>query len=120
GYQASARKLAWCRYDMAITNLPADRLSVAEARVLLRARWQVEMLFKLWKSYGLLSESRSQKPWRILAEIYAKLIGLGIQHWLLLACHWDRPHRSWFRAIRLLQDHALLIAYTVNSCRQLA
>jgi hypothetical protein len=120
GYQASARKLAWCRYDIAITNLPTERLSMAEARVLLRARWQVEMLFKLWKSYGLLDESRSQKPWRILSEIYAKLIGLVIQHWLLLACHWDHPQRSWFRAIRLLQDHALLIAYHIDSCRQLA
>jgi hypothetical protein len=120
GYQASARKLAWCRYDMAITNLPGDRLSVEEARVLLRARWQVEMLFKLWKSYGRVDESRSQKPWRILAEIYAKLIALVIQHWLLLACHWDRPHRSWFRAIRALEDHALLLAYHLGSRRQLA
>jgi hypothetical protein len=119
GYEASARKLAWCRYDIAITNLSADRLSIDEARVLLRARWQVEMLFKLWKSYGFVDQSRSQKPWRILAEIYAKLIGLVIQHWLLLACHWDRPHRSWFHAIRLLQDHALLIAYHIRSCRQL-
>jgi hypothetical protein len=67
-----------------------------------------------------LDQSRSHKPWRILAEIYAKLIGLVIQHWLLLACHWDRPHRSWFRAIRLLQDHAVLIAYHIHSYRQLA
>jgi hypothetical protein len=119
GYQAGAAKLAWCRYDVVITNLPAVKLSLTEARVLLRARWQIEMLFKLWKSYGKLDQSRSQKPWRILAEVYAKLIGLVIQHWLLLVTHWDHPHRSWFKAIRLLQDHALLIAYQLSSCRQL-
>jgi hypothetical protein len=119
GYQASSQRLAWCRYEFAITNLPAAQLSLIEAQVLLRARWQIEMLFKLWKSYGKLDQSRSHKPWRILTEIYAKLIGLVIQHWLLLAVHWDRPHRSWFRAIRLLQDHALLIAYELCSRRRL-
>jgi hypothetical protein len=120
GRAASRRRIQWCRYDVVITNLPSDRLSATEAPLLLRARWQIEMLFKLWKSYGKLDHSRSQQPWRRLAEIYAKLIGLVIQHWVLLVTHWDHPHRSWFRAIRLLQDHALLFAYEIDSCRQLA
>jgi hypothetical protein len=119
GYCASAEKLAWCRYEVAITNLSPTQLNLSEAQVLLRARWQIEMLFKLWKSYGKLNESRSQKPWRRLTEIYAKLIGLVIEHWLLLAVHWDRPHRSWFRAMLLFQDHALLIAYELSSQRGL-
>jgi len=119
GYQASSARLQWCQYDVVITNLPPDQLAAAQARVLLRTRWQIEMLFKLWKSYGELDQSRSQKPCRILAEVYAKLIGLVIQHWLLLVTHWDHPHRSWFRAIPLLQDHALLFAYEIGSCRRL-
>jgi len=35
-----------------ITNVPGDTLSLAEAMVLLKIRWQVELLFKLWKSGG--------------------------------------------------------------------
>ncbi len=50
----------------------------------MRARWQVEKLFDLWKRHGLLEETRSRKPWRVLCEVYAKLLGLLVQHWIFL------------------------------------
>ena len=34
------------------------------------------------------------KAERILCELFAKLIGLVIQHWLALLSCWDDPHRS--------------------------
>lgn len=118
GYKASREQLAWCTYRVLITNVPASRLSLLEANVLSRARWQVEMLFKLWKSYGRLDESRSHKPWRQLLEIYAKLIGLVMQHWILLTGGWDQPRRSWFKACRVIQDFALQLAYGIHSLRK--
>ena len=63
-----------------ITNVPADILTLAEAMVLLKIRWQIELLFKLWKSHGRVDEWRTKKPARIVCEIYAKLIGLVVQH----------------------------------------
>jgi len=48
--------------------------------VLLKIRWQIELLFKLWKSHGRVDEWRTKKPARIVCEIYAKLIGLVVQH----------------------------------------
>jgi hypothetical protein len=57
---------------------------VPEALVLVRARWRMELLFTHWKQHGLLDEWRSAKPWRILCEVYAKLLALAIQPWLLL------------------------------------
>lgn len=119
GFQASPQRLAYCAYDVVITNTPQEKLTLREASVLLRARWQVEMLFKLWKTYGRLDESRSQKPWRQLLEVYAKLIGLVIQHWILLTCCWDRPHRSCLKACRAVQDQVLLIAYNLFSVRKI-
>ena len=52
--------------------------------MLLRERWQMEMLYKLWKQYGRIDEWRTMNQWRILCELYAKLIGLLLQHWLAL------------------------------------
>jgi hypothetical protein len=52
--------------------------------VLLRERWQMEMLSKLWKQYGRIDEWRTANPWRVLCELYAKLIGLLLQHWLII------------------------------------
>ena len=40
---------AWTAY---VTTVPAERASVAEVRVLGRVRWQVEVVFKRWKSLG--------------------------------------------------------------------
>ena len=36
----------------------------------MRSRWQIEMLFELWKRYGHLDKSRSEKPWRVMCEIH--------------------------------------------------
>lgn len=70
------------------------KLSVQEALALLRARWQIELLFKLWKTQGYLDEWQGGKVERILCELFAKLIGLVIQHWVALLAWWDDPHRS--------------------------
>ncbi|MEI8165483.1 MAG: hypothetical protein WCG26_03855 [Chloroflexales bacterium] len=46
--------------------------------------WQIELLNKLWKRHGEVDETRGRRPARVLAEVYAKCIGMLIQHWLLL------------------------------------
>lgn len=93
-----------------ITNVPARLLSFAEVMLLLRVRWQVELLFKLWKSYGLLDEWRSAQPWRILTEVYAKLLALLLQHWLVLLSLWDLPNRSLVLAAQLIRKFAYPLA----------
>ncbi|HZR43027.1 MAG TPA: hypothetical protein VFB12_23105 [Ktedonobacteraceae bacterium] len=42
-----------------------DLLSLQEALVLLRQRWQMEMLYQLWKQYGRIDEWRTANPWRV-------------------------------------------------------
>ena len=110
GRMVSARRLALAAWTMLVTNGPADRLTVREALVLGRARWQIELLFKLWKSHGRVDESRSLKPWRILCEVYAKLLALVVQHWLFLVSCWCYPHRSLTKAAQTVQKHALHLA----------
>jgi hypothetical protein len=98
-----------------VTNVPPEMLSFAEIFVVVRVRWQIELLFKLWKSHNLIDESRSQKPWRRLCEIYAKLIGVIIQHWILLVGCWHFPNRSLFKAVQTIQKHAWYLA-SVFTC----
>jgi hypothetical protein len=101
--------LALADWTVYVTNVPAERLSREEAFVLGRARWQIELLFKLWKSGGRLDESRSADPWRVLCEVYAKLIALLIQHWILLVGCWQRPERSLTRAAQTVREHAICL-----------
>jgi IS4 transposase len=83
--------------------VPPERLTLREALVLGRMRWQIELLFKLWKSHGHVDESRSTKPWRILCEVYAKLLAMLVQHWVFLVSLWAYPDRSLPKAAQTVQ-----------------
>lgn len=110
GKTPSQAKLALADWTLLATNVPAERLTVAEALVLLRARWQVELLFKLWKDGGQLDAWRSAKPERVLCEVYAKLLALLVQHWVLLVGCWAFPDRSLTKAARTVRDYVLCMA----------
>jgi hypothetical protein len=102
--------LALADWTVIVTNVPAQLLSLREALLLIRVRWQVELLFKLWKSHGRIDEWRSEKPWRILCEIYMKLLGMLIYHWIFLVSFWQFPDRSLFKAAQTVQRFALALA----------
>ena len=76
---------------------------------LLRARWQIELLFKLGKDQGLIDEWGSQKPWHILCELYAKLLAMVIQHWTILLGCWDDPSHSLTQAAGVLRERSAVL-----------
>lgn len=96
-----------------LTNAPAALLTFDQALELYRVRWQIELLFKLWKSEGLIDHWRTANPWRILCELYAKLTALLIQHWLLITGCWQRLDRSLVQACRVVQRLAWALAFTM-------
>jgi hypothetical protein len=119
GQAVSKARLALEDWLILVTNAPAERLSAAAARALARARWQVELLFKLWKSGGRVDESRSAAPWRVLCELYAKLIAMVVQHWALLVGCWAYPDRSLAKAAQAVRQHALPLALAMRGQRRL-
>jgi hypothetical protein len=120
GRPISAARLALVDWTILITNAPANLLCPAEVFVLARVRWQVELVFKLWKERARVDEWRSADPWRILCEVYAKLLGVVLAHWLLLATGWADPDRSLVKATATIRDHALLLAYALRGALDLA
>jgi hypothetical protein len=110
GKTPAARTLALLAWTIVITSVGEERLSVAEALVLLRARWQIELLFKLWKSHGLVDEWRSEQPWRILCEVYAKLLAMMVVHWVVVVSCWSSANRSLVKAAQTVQHHAVVLA----------
>ncbi len=120
GYTPSKTSLRLAGWLLLVTNLPPDRLSLDEALVLARVRWQIELLFKLWKSQGRLDQSRSHQPYRILAEFFAKLLIHILQHWLLAMACWQFPDRSLTKAVQSIRHHALVLATSLADPRRLA
>ena len=118
GRTPTAESLAWADWTLLVTNAGTDRLSLPEALVLVRARWQLELLFTLWKQHGRIDESRSSKPWRVLCEVWAKLLAVLVQHWLSITGCWQYPERSLVKAAQVVRLHTMhLLATLHTACR---
>lgn len=115
GRQPSKEILRLAEWTIVLTNVPATLLSLKEVLLLLRVRWQIEILFKLWKEYLSIDEWNSQNPWRILTEIYAKLLTALLFHWTILFEFWSYPDRSLFKAIKNFQKYILLLLFSLNN-----
>jgi hypothetical protein len=110
GRTVPAETLALAAWTLMITNVPATLLTAREALVLGRARWQIELLWKLWKSHGQIDQWCSAKPWALLCELYAKLLGMLLLHWLVLVGVWAYADRSLSKAATTVRQHALCLA----------
>jgi hypothetical protein len=111
GRTPSAASLALAAWTVLITNVPHCLLSVREALILARSRWQIELLFKLWKQQGRIDTSRSEKAWRVMCEVFAKLLAMLVQHWILLVSCWTYPDRSLMKAAQTVRKLAFALAH---------
>lgn len=110
GDTPSQRALALCGWNIFLTNLPPQRLTLRQLLACYGLRWQVELIFKLWKSQAGLKFLAGKRKERVLCEVYARLIGLSLSHFLLA------PLRFWYidqqieislpKAYKLLQHAA--------------
>jgi hypothetical protein len=108
GRTCSARKLTLLEWALFVTNVPADWLSLEQVLLVYRIRWQVELLFKVWKSQAKLARFRPWRPERVLAQLYARLLGLVLFQWLVAPWRFAAAGEvSLPKAFRLLQRYAL-------------
>ena len=111
--KTSKSRLELADWIFLLTNVPEDRLSAQEALVLMRCRWQIELLWKLWKQHGKIDTWRSEKPDRIETEIYAKILALLLLHWITILGCWDDPQRSLRKAQQVTQWNASALGFAL-------
>jgi hypothetical protein len=118
--QCRASDQAWAllAWDLYLTNIPPTFLSAEAVLALAHYRWQIELLFKLWKSEGQIDAWCTQNPWRVLCEIYAKLMALIFQQWFLVLGTWYRLDRSPTQALRTIRHFAWQFVRTLSSRRR--
>jgi Transposase DDE domain len=104
GQEPSAARLAWCAWTVLVTNVPLEKLTPAEAAVLYRARWQVELLFKRWKSQGWVAVLSGATEVRQLVRVWARLLAALVQHWLVVAAVWGDPTKSLSKACEAVRE----------------
>jgi Transposase DDE domain len=119
GRDPSAAQLAVCEWLVFATNVPADRLNPVELWVVYRCRWQIELLFKRAKQITGWTVSSGKRGDRILVELYAKLLGLLLQHWTTLLRGGPLDGVSPTKLFAIAQEFAPRLADALHSGRQL-
>lgn len=74
-----------------ITNLDSEQLPIDKVRSLYRLRWQIELVFKVWKSVGKIHKVKDMKTERFETILYAKLIKISM-NWSIL---WEISKVLW-------------------------
>lgn len=73
-WNLSELKIKLCSFNLYVTNADSARLPASLIRVLYGLRWQIELLFKAWKSILALDEIKPMSVFRIEAMLYGRLI----------------------------------------------
>jgi len=121
GREPSQEYLELQEWTIFVTNCDAELLTWKEVVVLYRARWQIELLFKLWKSHKHLAALEVvASPQRQMAVLYAKLIGVIVQHWMLLSAAWNDVQRSLRKAAAILRDWIVLLTGVLDDGERLS
>ena len=91
GRTVSKHHLCMCDWTLLITNVPKRWLPSEMVRVLYTVRWQIELLFKQFKSILQVHQSDTGKENRLRCELYGKLIGAVLIH----SIHASETNRLW-------------------------
>jgi hypothetical protein len=119
GQEPSAARLAWCDWTILVTNVPDDLLTPQEATVLYRARWQVELLFKRWKSQGLVAELSGSSLVRQMVRVWSRLLAVVVQHWLTVGSVWGNPTKSLHKVYEAVRGFAGRLAAALDCVTEL-
>lgn len=78
GKKVTQQRLDQCAINIFITNLASDQYEAEQIWYLYKIRWQIEILFKAWKSILNLGKIKQIKRERLLTQLYIKLIEIVI------------------------------------------
>ena len=119
GREPSAERLAWCDWTILVTNVPVTMLTPEEALVLYRARWQVELLFKRWKTQDLVAVLRGSTVVRQMVGVCARLLAALVQHWLVIASVWGDVTKSLSKTCEAIRAFVGRLAASMDQSTQL-
>lgn len=81
GYQTTEEYKARAKFNLFITNIGEDTLDSGAISKIYKIRWQIELIFKAWKSIFGLDNIRQMKYERLMCLLYTRL--------LLILVHWE-------------------------------
>jgi hypothetical protein len=122
GRLPTAQALELAGWLVLLTNAPAQRLPLAAAAYLYRVRWQVELIFKQWKSVLRIQVLPGTNENRVQCEVWARLLAavLGFvwhQHAGAACQTLHRREISFLKLAKQLQQYGQVLIRTLFSER---
>jgi IS4 transposase len=96
--QVSEQRKAMCYYNMFITNIAKEKLAPEQIRAVYSLRWQIEIMFKLWKSHYNIDKVKKMSIFRFECHIYATAHSSPFGFWLAASYGAYLSKRTWARA----------------------
>lgn len=81
-WNLSERRVALCGYNMYVTNASSEQLPESLMRSLYGVRWQIELVFKAWKSVLGIDSIKPMSIFRFECMLYGRLILVLINNML--------------------------------------
>lgn len=76
-----------CRYNAYITNVERKILPIEKIRKTYYLRWQIELVFKTWKSFFEINKLKKVKKERLECQLLSKLIWILLNWQLFQSCN---------------------------------
>lgn len=106
GTNPSKERLRLADWHIYITNIDPTQLTPKEIATVTHIRWQIELMFKCFKSVGKVNTSHRYNLYPVLCEIYAKLITQLIRHWIMIATGWRCIRYNIIKTAKLVNSFA--------------
>lgn len=107
----------WSKLNVFITNITSDTMEAQQVYCLYKIRWQIEWMFKIWKSILNIDVVRKMKTSRLKCYLYSKLT------WVLVC--WDitgiAEQASWKEEGKLISPYKSFAILTAKAgeCRNM-
>jgi hypothetical protein len=80
----------------------------------------MELLFKRWKSQGLVAQLQGSTAVRQMVRVWARLLAVLVQHWLVVGSIWGNAGKSLHKASEAVREYAGQLAAALGAAAALA
>ncbi|MCP9280598.1 IS4 family transposase [Bacillus wiedmannii] len=106
-----------------MTNTPTDIVPMGQVHDWYSLRWQIEILFKTWKSFFQIHHCKKIKPERLECHLYGQLIAILLCSSIMfqmrqLLLMKKKRELSEYKAIYMIKDYFLLLFQTIQKNTQ--
>lgn len=108
GVGVSEKHKIKCRYNTFITNIDRSILPIEKIRKTYYTRWQIELIFKTWKSFFEINKVKRVKKERLECQLLAKLL------WILL--NWKLFQTSNYHVRKIKAEQGISVLKFFKKC----